>query len=114
MRPSPCPRSVGTSLLPSFAACALALTLLPSPTGSAAEPPPGFVPLFNGRDLAGWWGLSTEDPAKWKALPPEDLARKKAASLEDIRKHWRVEGDELVNDGDGLYLTTEKDYATSN
>src|SRR5262245_10743538 len=72
-----------------------------------AATPPGFTPMFNGRDLTGWWGLETEDPAKWKALNPEDLAKKKAASLEDIRKHWRVEGDELVNDGQGLYLTTE-------
>ncbi len=76
----------------------------------AATPPPGFTPLFNGKDLAGWWGLDTEDPAKWKALSAEDFARKKAASLEDIRKHWTAEGDELVNDGHGLFLTTEKDY----
>lgn len=66
--------------------------------------------MFNGRDLSGWWGLSTEDPAKWGALSPEEFAKKKAASLEDIRKHWRVEGEDLVNDGDGLYLTTDKNY----
>lgn len=78
--------------------------------GRSASPPAGFEPLFNGRDLAGWWGLSTEDPAKWKALSAEDFQQKKKASVDDIRKHWRVEGDELVNDGDGLYLTTEKEY----
>jgi len=81
-----------------------------APSAPAATPPPGFSPLFNGRDLGGWWGLETEDPAKWKALSPDDFAKKKAASLEDIKKHWRAEGDELVNDGNGLYLTTEKDY----
>lgn len=32
-------------------------------------------------------------------------------SREDIRKHWRVEGDDLVNDGHGLYLTTDKFYS---
>jgi hypothetical protein len=85
--------------------------VISSSTAFAATPPPGFTPLFNGRDLAGWWGLETEDPAKWKALSPEEFARKKAASLEDIRKHWSVDGDELVNDGHGLYLTTDKDYA---
>ncbi|MFN0066347.1 MAG: DUF1080 domain-containing protein [Limisphaerales bacterium] len=79
-------------------------------SAAAATPPPGFTPIFNGRDLAGWWGLGTEDPAKWKALPPDELAKKQAASLVDIRKHWRVEGGELINDGEGLYLTTEKDY----
>ncbi|MGE3309058.1 MAG: DUF1080 domain-containing protein [Limisphaerales bacterium] len=90
-------------------AAAIAISL--STTASfAAQPPPGFTPLYNGRDLAGWWGLDTEDPAKWKALSPEEFARKKAASLEDIRKHWRAEGEELINDGHGLFLTTEKDY----
>jgi hypothetical protein len=71
-----------------------------------AEPLPGFTPLFNGRDLDGWWGAETEDPRSWMALEPEALATKKRASLEDIRSHWRVENHELVNDGDGLYLTT--------
>ena len=79
-------------------------------TALAAATPAGFTPLFNGRDLGGWWGLETEDPAKWRALSAEDFAKKKAASLEDIKKHWSVSGDELVNDGHGLYLTTEKDY----
>jgi hypothetical protein len=75
------------------------------------SPPKGFTALFNGRDLSGWWGLNTEDPAKWMALPPEELEAKKAASLKNIQKHWRVEGGELVNDGHGLFLTTEKNYA---
>ena len=32
------------------------------------------------------------------------------ASLPNIRRHWRVEDGVLVNDGKGLYLTTERDY----
>jgi hypothetical protein len=44
------------------------------------------------------------------ALPPDALAEKKAASLDDIRQHWRVENGQLVNDGHGLYLTTDKFY----
>ncbi|MCX7886237.1 MAG: DUF1080 domain-containing protein [Verrucomicrobiae bacterium] len=74
------------------------------------QPPPGFTALFNGKDLSGWWGLGTEDPRKWMALSPEELKKKREASLEDIRKHWRVENGELVNDGKGLYLTTEKNF----
>ncbi len=76
----------------------------------ADAPPPGFTALFNGKDLAGWWGLSTEDPRKWMALPPAELKKKHDASLKDIAKHWRVENGELVNDGHGLYLTTDKDF----
>jgi hypothetical protein len=91
-----------------LAATALAASVsLPAP---AAPPPAGFTALFNGRDLAGWWGLGTEDPAKWRALPPAELAKKKADSLADIRKHWSVENGELVNDGEGLYLTSEQDF----
>ena len=84
-----------------------AVCTLTSP-GRADEPPPGFTALFNGKDLTGWWGLSTEDPRKWMALSEEDFKKKHDASLEDIAKHWRVESGELVNDGRGLYLTTEK------
>ncbi|MBI5382273.1 MAG: DUF1080 domain-containing protein [Opitutae bacterium] len=73
-------------------------------------PPPGFSALFNGRDLTGWWGVSTEDPRKWSALPPEEFAKKHAASLVDIAQHWRVENGELVNDGKGLFLTSEKQF----
>lgn len=74
------------------------------------EPPPGFVALFNGKDLSGWWGAGTEDPRKYMALPSEEFAKKREASLADINKHWRVENGELVNDGNGLYLTTDKFY----
>jgi len=66
--------------------------------------------LFNGQNLDGWWGAKTEDPRVYMALPPAELAEKKAASLEDIRQHWRVEKGELINDGTGLYLTTDKCY----
>ena len=72
--------------------------------------PPGFTALFNGTDLAGWWGATTEDPRKYLALPAEEFQRKHDASLDDIRKHWSVQNGELVNDGEGLYLTTEKNY----
>ncbi|MDF7825941.1 DUF1080 domain-containing protein [Pontiellaceae bacterium B12227] len=76
-------------------------------TPAAAE---DFTPLFNGSDLAGWWGCKTEDPAIWMALPADMLTAKKQASQKDIHAHWRVEDGVLVNDGKGLYLTTEKNY----
>ena len=60
-------------------------------------PPEGFTALFNGKDLNGWWGLTTENPAKWMALSPEKLAEKKKKSSEDIKKHWSIEGTEFVS-----------------
>jgi 3-keto-disaccharide hydrolase len=90
---------------------ALALLAFASPL-LAAEPPEGFTALFNGsgKDLSGWWGADTENPAKYMAMSPEDFAKKRGASLENIMQHWSVQGDELVNDGGGLYLTTDKYY----
>jgi hypothetical protein len=75
-----------------------------------AEAPAGFSPLFNGKDLEGWWGAETEDPRGYLALSPEEFKKKHDASLDAIRQHWRVENGELVNDGKGLYLTTDKNY----
>jgi hypothetical protein len=78
--------------------------------GGENTPPAGFTALFNGKDLTGWWGASTEDPRKYLALSPEDFAKKRTASLADIQKHWSVADGELINDGNGLYLTTDKNY----
>ncbi|MBN37186.1 MAG: hypothetical protein CMI29_01850 [Opitutae bacterium] len=75
-----------------------------------AKPPKGFTPIFNGKDLTGWWGLKTEDPSKWMSLSVEALEKKKQASLEDINQHWKVKDGVLVNDGKGLYLSTLKNY----
>src|SRR5579864_3811807 len=76
----------------------------------ASGPPPGFTPLFNGKDLSGWWSEETRDPRKYMALDPEAFKKYHDASLDDIRQHWRVEDNELINDGKGLYLTTDKYY----
>ena len=73
--------------------------------------PDGFKPLFNGVDLEGWWGLSTENPASWINLSPSELAEKRNKSLENIHKHWHVEDGILINDGKGLYLTTLENFS---
>lgn len=90
---------------------ALLTFLLPQARGQTPSgPPPGFTALFNGNDLSGWWGASTEDPAKYLNLPPEEFRKKHDASLDDIRQHWSIRNGELVNDGKGLFLTTDKFY----
>jgi hypothetical protein len=77
---------------------------------AASEPPPGFVALFNGENLTGWRGGDTFDHRKWLALPETERAATNAEWTADMRKHWRAENRELVNDGQGKYATTEKDY----
>ena len=75
------------------------------------EPPEGFAALFNGKDLVGWHGMSTTDPRPLWALSEEEQAEKRKATLEDIHEHWSIDNGELVNDGHGLYLTTDKNYS---
>jgi hypothetical protein len=83
-----------------------------SPNSAAPQnqAPAGFHALFNGMDLTGWWGASTEDPRPYMAAPPAEFQKKHDASLLDIRQHWSAQNRELVNDGHGLYLTTDKFY----
>ncbi|MBI5772359.1 MAG: DUF1080 domain-containing protein [Verrucomicrobia bacterium] len=101
------------NLLPSFSASlllGLALATASPGTASAAAPPKGFTALFNGTDLTGWWGEKTTDPRSYLSLAPEELQQRKDASLPDIREHWTAQNGELVNDGHGLYLTTDKNF----
>ncbi len=105
----------------------LLLTLLTGAalTASAENntPPPGFTALFNGKDLSGWYGWGTQDPTDLAKMTPEERAEYKKKSIEGglkdakgndkgdhVNAHWKVENGELVNDGKGLYLTTDKDY----
>jgi hypothetical protein len=70
----------------------------------------GFVSLSNGKDLSGWRGQETMDPRKFAALGSDEKAKQLARDAEDMKKHWRVESGEIVSDGHGVYLTTDKDY----
>ena len=73
--------------------------------------PPGFTALFNGKDLSNWHGEETMDPRKWAAMSPDDLKKKRAADQENALKHWRVDANgDLVNDGEGAYLTSDKPF----
>ncbi|MBK7405679.1 MAG: DUF1080 domain-containing protein [Phycisphaerales bacterium] len=91
-----------------FVAFALAASAMPAT--AQPGPPEGFRALFDGKDLEGWWGLGTEDPREVFAVPPDELALRQARSQADIHQHWRVEDGVLVNDGEGLYLTTGEQF----
>lgn len=75
-----------------------------------ATPPSGFRALFNGVDLTGWHGMNS-DPRKIWAMSAEDQAKQKADSLADVNAHWSAQNGELVNDGHGLYLTTNEEFS---
>lgn len=85
-------------------------TLLGIHPASAQQAPAGFTALFNGKDVAGWRGGDTFDHRKWLALPEAERTAKNAEWTADMKKHWSAQNGELVNDGNGKYATTEKDY----
>jgi len=72
------------------------------------QPPPGFTALFNGKDLTGWYGLGHFDPRTKLSYP--EFVRLYQGNQAQFDKHWRVENGDLVNDGDGTYATTDKEY----
>ncbi len=88
----------------------LALALSTATHAEHNTPPEGFVALFNGTDFSGWHGLGHFDPRKLKAMPDEQRAEKLKNDNADLAEHWKVADGLIVNDGHGVYLTTDKDY----
>jgi hypothetical protein len=93
----------------------IAVTILvAAATAPAAEPQPpsGFTALFNGKDLTGWhgWAIHEKGAGLYDPNPIPTAFAKLTRWNEDARKHWSVENAELVNDGHGAFLATDKDY----
>ena len=74
------------------------------------QAPDGFTALFNGTDLSGWHGMGHFNPTKLAAMPEADRKAKRANDWENAQQHWSVDNGELVNDGQGVYLTTDREY----
>lgn len=74
------------------------------------QAPDGFTALFNGKDLSGWHGMGHFSPVKLAAMSDDERRAKRIADWEDAQQHWSVDRGELVNDGKGVYLTTDRDY----
>ncbi len=87
-----------------FVATVLSVGMLGAPSArcSAAE----TIQPFNGKDFSGWHGRTTIDPRKWDSIPAADKEKWNA----EIAEHWKVEGNEIVNDGTGAYLTTDASF----
>jgi hypothetical protein len=74
------------------------------------RPPQGYEALFNGRDLSGWYGMKDFNPYEFAQLSADEQAARREAGTADAKQHWTVDNGELVNDGAGAYLTTERDF----
>jgi len=88
------------------AVLASALTLT-APMALAGAPD-GFTELFNGKDLTGWYGNNPHTTLKESSRDGQFASI--AAQQEEFKAHWSAQNGELVNDGNGPYATTVKDY----
>jgi len=88
---------------------------------AAAQPansatPAGFTSLFNGKDLKGWRGRpgggGVFSPYVEANFTPDERAAKQAEWNADRDLHWRADSarGEIVSDGKGVHLATEKAY----
>lgn len=74
------------------------------------QPPKGFTALFDGESTSGWYGWGTKNPEKLWEQSAEEQSQTKLESRKDIEQHWSVKDGILINDGHGLYLTSEKEF----
>jgi len=74
---------------------------------AAPNPPKGFRALFNGKDLAGWYGWNPHSSVKLTGEKKDANLKQQRA---DFTNHWRVENGELVNAGTGPYATTDEEF----
>lgn len=86
----------------------------PSPAQLKSEadntPPAGFSAIFNGKDLAGWKGLTHNNANERRALTGDALTEAQAKADETMKAHWSVKDGQIVYDGAGQSLCTAKDY----
>ena len=84
--------------------------LVIAPSAEAADPPKGFTAIFDGKTLDGWHGMPHFSPYDLAAKPEAERKAQIDKWTEDAKLHWKAENGELVNDGKGAYLTTDKEY----
>ena len=85
----------------------------------AADPPKGFTPLFNGKNLDGWhgWAIHSKGaaPKDVAELDPSGRAKRFDEWTADAKKHWSVENGELViedlNSLNGTFVNRNRIYA---
>ena len=73
-------------------------------------PPKGFKALWDGKTFSGWHGMGHFDPRELKKMSKQALDTKRALDDQDLLTHWKIEKGELVNDGHGVYLTTDESF----
>ncbi|MCA8953965.1 MAG: DUF1080 domain-containing protein [Planctomycetes bacterium] len=87
----------------------LVLALLPNVWPAAARAQ-DWRPLFDGRTFAGWRGQEHRNPYELAAMSEAKRDAIRAQDDASMRAHWRIADGELINDGEGAYLTTVEEF----
>jgi hypothetical protein len=90
-----------------FAFLLLTISVVPA---AADQPPDGFEAIFDGKSLDGWHARPHIDPRKIAEMSEQERQQKLDEWMADAEKSWTVEKGELVNDGHGAYLVTDRQY----
>lgn len=69
----------------------------------------GFISIFNGKDLTGWKGL-VENPIKRAKMSKRELTAAQAKADKEVENGWKVIDGNIVFEGNGNNLCTEKQY----
>ena len=72
---------------------------------------PGYLPMFNGKDLFGWQGLAT-DPLTKATLSEGELKKLQQEADEKLKEYWSVRDNSIVFNGDGSNLCSIKSYGS--
>ncbi len=91
-------------------AAAVCLVLVSCGASARADTPRGFEALFNGKDLTGWHARPHFDPRKLAAMKDAQRKQQIADWWTQAKEHWRVDEGEVVNDGKGPYLTSDREF----
>ena len=70
----------------------------------------GYISIFNGKDLTGWKGL-VANPVRRARMTPAELSAAQIKADEIMRSGWSAVDGELVFNGKGDNICTEKQYA---
>ncbi|GAB5403253.1 MAG: DUF1080 domain-containing protein [Aureliella sp.] len=105
---------MGSALLNSglvMTGCRLVVKILFGSVAVLTSLVPGYCQdwqtIFNGENLEGWHG---NQPHQLQRVAEGERENVALEQREQFAEHWRVEGDNLVNDGNGPYATTDREY----
>ena len=69
-----------------------------------------FQSIFNEKNLDGWYAIKTYDPRSLSNIGDAAKAKRIADAKSTTNEFWRVENGEIINDGKGPFLTSEKEF----